>query len=500
MANALVWFRRDLRLADNPALQAALASAYAPIPVYVHAPDEDAPWAPGAASRAWLDRSLRALARELDARGSRLLVRWGPGLAALEALVAETGAEAVFWNRLYEPAAIARDRAVKQALAARGVLVRSSNGALLAEPWTVATAAGEPCRVFTPFWKKVRPRLEIDASAPVDAPARLPAVDAGVASEPIDALGLAPAPAWDARFWDAWRPGEAGAQASLEAFLADALDDYDAGRDRPDRDGTSRLSPHLHFGEISPRQVAARVLARNGAGAEAADSRERLLAELGWREFAHHLLYHFPHSAEADFNLRFAGFAWNPPDAAWLRAWQAGRTGVPIVDAGMRQLWATGWMHNRVRMVVASFLCKNLRLHWTHGARWFWDTLVDADLASNTLGWQWSAGTGADAAPYFRIFNPVTQARRFDPDGDYVRRWVPELAHLPTRALFAPWEHPEALRQHAPDYPSRPVVDLAASRAAALAAFAQLRPRPAESTDAADAEATNAGEAAVGAA
>jgi deoxyribodipyrimidine photo-lyase len=472
MPTALVWFRRDLRLDDHPALQAALDAGFAPIPVYVHAPDEEAPWAPGAASNAWLARSLRALGDDLAARGSRLLLRFGPTRAALEALAAESGAEAVFWNRLYDPKVIARDRTVKQALATRGMHAQSFNGALLAEPWTVTTNAGDPCRVFTPFWKKVRPRLD-DGVRATAAPARLPPVDANLASETLDAFGLAPARDWDARFWDTWTPGESGAQARLDAFVADALADYESDRDRPDREGTSRLSPHLHFGEVSPRQVLVRLLAADTAPA----ARERALAEIGWREFAHHLLYHFPQSTDADFNPRFAGFAWAEPDARVLRAWQQGRTGVPIVDAGLRQLWASGWMHNRVRMVVASFFCKNLRFHWTHGARWFWDTLVDADLANNTLGWQWSAGTGADAAPYFRIFNPVTQARRFDPDGAYVRQWIPELADVPTKAIFAPWEHEAAPG----DYPARPIVDLAESRDAALRAFAALRaPEPAE--------------------
>jgi deoxyribodipyrimidine photo-lyase len=466
MPTALVWFRRDLRLADNPALQAALDAGYAPIPVYVHAPDEEAPWAPGAASHAWLARSLRSLAADLEARGSRLSLRFGPARAALETLASEAGAEAVFWNRLYEPQVIARDRTLKQALAARGLHAQSTNGALLAEPWTVTTTAGDPCRVFTPFWKKVRLRLD-DAPRPTGAPTRLPPVDVALASESLDALGLVPSRDWDAGFWREWIPGEAGAQARLDAFVGGALAGYESGRDRPDQEGTSRLSPHLHFGEVSPRQVLARVAAADVA----TTARERALAELGWREFAHHLLYHFPHTTDADFNPRFAGFRWAAPDARVLRAWQQGRTGVPIVDAGLRQLWATGWMHNRVRMVVASFLCKNLRLHWTHGARWFWDTLVDADLANNTLGWQWSAGTGADAAPYFRIFNPVTQARRFDSDGSYVRRWIPELAGVPTKAIFAPWEH----GIEAGDYPSRPIVDLTIRRDAALKAFVALR-------------------------
>ena len=475
MPTALVWFRRDLRLADNPALQAALDAGYAPIPVYVHAPDEEAPWSPGAASDAWLHRSLQALAVDLAARGSRLVLRRGSALAALDALASECGAEAVFWNRLYDPALVARDRAVKQALTERGLLVRSTNGALLAEPWTVATAAGDPCRVFTPFWKKVRPRLEVASLATLAAPDTLPAVPDAIGSESLQSLSLAPEPAWDRGFWTHWQPGERGAQARLAQFLAGDVGGYAQARDRPGCDGTSRLSPHLHFGEVSPRQVARALLETMPADAGAAADHERFLAEIGWREFAHHLLYHFPHTPEANFNPRFDTFAWAEPDVASLEAWRTGRTGVPIVDAGMRQLWATGWMHNRVRMIVASFLCKHLRLHWSHGARWFWDTLVDADLAGNTLGWQWSAGTGADAAPYFRIFNPVTQGERFDPGGDYIRRWVPELAALPAPAVFAPWQHAAERARLAPDYPARPIVDLAEGRAAALAALAGTR-------------------------
>ncbi|HEX5757198.1 MAG TPA: deoxyribodipyrimidine photo-lyase [Arenimonas sp.] len=474
MARALVWFRRDLRLADNPALQAALAAGYAPVPVYLHAPDEEGEWAPGAATRVWLARSLAALDADLRARGSRLLIRCGPSLAALSLLIEETQAEAVFWNRLYEPAVIARDAAVKSALRQRGLRVESHNAALLVEPWTVATGSGDPYRVFTPFWRNAGRVLEsLPLSQP--APSRLPAMSfAGMVP---DELGLGPAPCepdWDAGFWEHWQPGEAGAWELLEAFLDSAIRGYDQQRNLPDRAGTSRLSPHLHFGEIAPWRIVQAVQGSGLGQAHAADLKQ-YFAELGWREFAHHLLYHFPHTPQADFNPRFAGFPWCDADVDVLHAWQCGRTGVPLVDAGMRELWQTGWMHNRVRMVVASFLCKNLRIHWRHGARWFWDTLVDADLANNSLGWQWSAGTGADAAPYFRVFNPATQATRFDPQGRYLRRWLPELAALPDRALAAPWEHTELLRRLAPEYPQQPMVNLRESREAALDAYAASR-------------------------
>ena len=467
MARAIVWFRRDLRVADNPALLAALDAGLAPIPVYIHAPDEEAPWQPGAASCTWLAKSLRALDADLRRLGSRLLVLRGPSLPTLERLVEASGAQAVHWNRLYEPASLARDRAVKQALRERGLEARSHNAALLAEPWTVATLSGEPYRVFTSFWKNAGQRIADVAPRP--APTQLPKVPGELGGLAVDELALEPLLDWDAGFWDTWQPGEAGAQDLLEAFVEGAAHGYGEQRNLPDRAGTSRLSPHLHFGEISPRQIARRVLdARRPAIGE--EDLRRYLAELGWREFSHHLLFHFPHAAERDLTDRFARFDWVEPDTEVLRRWQCGRTGIPLVDAGMRELWHTGWMHNRVRMVVASLLAKNLRVHWIHGARWFWDTLVDADLAQNTQGWQWSAGTGADAAPYFRIFSPSSQAARFDPEAKYIHRWVPELRRLPAPAVFEPWEHAGLARELAPNYPA-PVLDLRRSRDDALLAY-----------------------------
>lgn len=471
MAHALIWLRRDLRLDDNPALEAALRAGQSPVFVYVHAPDEEAPWAPGAASRAWLHRSLLALDADLRSRGSRLVIRQGESLSEIEKLIGETRAEALYWNRLYEPASIARDTRIKQGLKSRGLTVESFNAALLIEPWTIQTGAGDPYRVFTPFWKNARQRL--DATPPPTAPARLPEPPTlllGLGVEDLKLEPQAPEPRWDGGFWEFWQPGEAGAREMLEAFLDGTANGYKEQRNFPDRTGTSKLSPHLHFGEISPRQIVARVLAQRWPAAVQGDI-DHFLSELGWREFSHHLLFHFPHTAQENLNPKFRQFRWARPVPAHLAAWQQGRTGVPIVDAGMRELWHTGWMHNRVRMVVASFLTKNLRYHWKHGADWFWDTLVDADLANNTQGWQWTAGTGADAAPYFRIFSPIAQAQCFDASGKYIRRWVPELAALPDKALAAPWEQPELLRRLAPSYPSRPIVDLKDSREAALAAY-----------------------------
>jgi deoxyribodipyrimidine photo-lyase len=459
MPPALVWFRNDLRLADNPALQAALRAGFDPVPVYIHAPGEEGAWLPGAASDAWRHRSLLALDADLRARGSRLQVVHGPSLATLQRLAVQTQAQAVFWNRRYEPAIEARDATIKRTLRASGLRVESHNAALLVEPWQVQTRTGDPYRVFTPFWRTVLGQWRLPPS--FDAPAHLPSPPVVQDTVAIEALGLAPARGWDSGFWGAWMPGERGAAAATRTFIADALDGYHENRDRPGRIGTSRLSPHLHFGEIAPWRIVRLLDAGGGA------DRDAYVRELGWREFAHHLLHHFPHTPDANFNPRFDDFPWVEPSPRQLHAWQRGRTGIPIVDAGMRELWHTGWMHNRVRMIVASFLAKNLRLHWRHGARWFWETLVDADLANNTLGWQWVAGTGADAAPYYRVFNPVLQAQKFDPHGDYIARWVPELAQLPPTQRNQPWTGtiPRG-------YP-KPMVDLGASRKAALEALAR---------------------------
>ncbi len=467
MSTAIVWFRNDLRLADNPALQAALDEGYSPLPVYVHAPDEEGEWAPGAASNAWRHRSLQALDKELRTRGSKLLIRCGASEEVLASLVEESGAQAVFWNRKYEPATQPRDARIKQQLKDLGLRVESFNGTLMFEPWTLATQQGGPYRVFTPFWRNALGQLRLQPlSTPPD---RLPPVPEHLEAGSLDALHLRPSISWDEGFWEHWSAGEGGSREALEVFVEGALQGYRQERDRPDRVGTSRISPHLHFGEIAPWRIVAE-LEKVRTASNASDM-DAYIRELGWREFAYHLLHHFPHTTTENLNPRFEGFDWAPSNRIELGAWQCGRTGVPIVDAGMRELWSTGVMHNRVRMIVASYFTKHMRMHWLEGARWFWNTLVDADLASNTLGWQWVAGTGADAAPYFRVFNPVTQARKFDPDGRYIARWVPELATLPLPARYAPWEHPELGQRLAPDYPARPIIDLAQGRDAALAAY-----------------------------
>ncbi|MDK2972203.1 MAG: deoxyribodipyrimidine photo-lyase [Candidatus Sumerlaeota bacterium] len=468
----IVWFRRDLRLADNPALREAVDRGAPVVPVYIHAPEEEAPWSPGGASQWWLHHALARLAESLEQRGSRLIVRRGPSEKALLDLARETGATAVCWNRLYDPGTLERDKAVKLALRASGIEAFSRNAALLFEPWTIQTGTGDPYKVFTPFWRRCL--QETPPPHPIAKPHRVPAPAAWPESVPLGELGLLPAIKWDAGFCDAWTPGEDGAHASLRRFAGEHAAAYGNTRNRPDLAGTSRLSPHLHFGEIGPRQVW-HTVARDGPLSEGVRT---FLAEIGWREFAHHLLFHYPRTTHEPLRPEFSAFPWRTAERD-LAAWQQGRTGYPIVDAGMRELWATGWMHNRVRMIVASFLVKHLLLPWNDGAAWFWDTLVDADLAANTLGWQWSAGCGADAAPYFRVFNPILQGAKFDPKGEYVRRWVPEIAALPGRHLFAPWEAPAGVLDEArvrlgTTYP-HPLVEHPEGRARALAAFETIR-------------------------
>ena len=393
-------------------------------------------------------------------------------------LARETDAERVVWNRRYEPACIERDQRIKTALRAAGLQADSFNSALLHEPWGVKTkTGGGPFQVFTPFWRHCL-TLE-DPAAPLAAPTRLQAPACTPATASLAELDLLPHPDWAGGMREAWTPGSAGAHALLARFLDDNFDGYPTLRDEPGVQGTSRLAPHLHLGEIGPRQIWHAVREFALARDQHTTWREsRFLTEIGWREFAYHLLYHFPHTPTQPLRANYARFPWKG-SAAQRQAWQRGATGYPIVDAGMRELWHTGWMHNRVRMIAASFLIKDLLVDWADGARWFWDTLVCADLASNTLGWQWVAGCGADAAPFFRIFNPVTQGEKFDPKGAYVRRWVPELAGLPDDWLHRPWEAPAevlaaagvVLGRH---YPA-PLVDHAEARKDALAALQALK-------------------------
>jgi deoxyribodipyrimidine photo-lyase len=474
-APVIVWFRDDLRLADNPALSHGAKSGRPVVAVYIL--DETPGVRPlGGASRWWLDKSLRSLADDIaSGLGGRLILRRGPASAILNALIAETGATSVFWNRVYDAGAIMRDKAIKSSLAASGLICASFNAALLNEPWTVTKADGGEFRVFTPYWRA--------ASAVLDNPQPLPRAAAirwfggDITSDDLATWGLHPAsPDWSTGFYD-WRPGEAGALAQLDAFMADGASGYAKRRDFPGDPATSRLSPHLHFGEIGPRQVYA-VAARAAITDQAiASDVETFQKELGWREFNHHVLFHHPQIATRNFRDTFDAFPWRDDPGA-LEAWRRGRTGYPIVDAGMRQLWSSGWMHNRVRMIVASFLTKHLLIDWRQGEAWFWDTLVDADIANNVANWQWVAGSGADAAPYFRIFNPVLQGARYDPDGDYVRRWVPELAGLANAFVHRPWDANEESLLSAgvrlgTDYP-KPIIDHAVARDRAMAAYRSL--------------------------
>jgi deoxyribodipyrimidine photo-lyase len=480
MAATLVWFRQDLRLADQPALHAAVLRGKPILPVFIWSPEEHGDWRPGAASCWWLHHSLNSLQQSLQSAGSRLVIRHGDSLRELRKLVTETRADAVYWTRRYEPAGIHVDATVKLALKADGLTVESFNGQLLFEPWDVKTRTGGPYKVFTPFWRACQEQG--DPSSPLPAPERLAAPKSWPTSLAVSELKLLPGIPWDAQFLDHWQPGTGGVEELLQRFLPEACSRYPADRDFPALPGTSQLSPHLHWGEVSPRQV----WAATEKALDRASPRQRKFdpgpfrRQLIWREFAHHLLYHFPHTPLEPLRPEFADFPWRE-NAAMQRAWERGETGYPIVDAGMRQLWATGWMHNRVRMIVGSFLVKDLLLPWQVGARWFWDTLVDADLANNTLGWQWIGGCGADAAPYFRIFNPITQAQKFDPAGEYIRRWVPELAELPAEVIHSPWTAGDiALRgakvQLGKTYP-RPCVDHAMARSEALAALAVMGAR-----------------------
>ena len=402
------------------------------------------------------------------------MLRRGAPLATLLELARECAADAVYWNRRYEPAAQAEDLALETALRAAGYLAENRNAALLAEPAALRSQGGGPYQIYTPFRRRLLEQLH--ASAPLAAPARLPAPLRWPVSHALAELQLLPSHPWQVGLASAWQPGEAGAARRLHTFIDESLRHYAIRRDQPGIAGTSRLSPHLHHGEISVRQVWQAT--QQATAASDATGRAKFVDELIWREFSWHLLHHFPHTPDAPLRPEFERFPWQQ-DRALLRAWQRGLTGVPLVDAGMRELWASGWMHNRVRMVTASFLVKNLRQPWQAGARWFWDTLVDADLAANTQGWQWVAGCGADAAPYFRVFNPVTQSQRFDPEGHYLRRWLPELQQLDDTDVHAPWLASAAHLQAAgvklgSDYPL-PIVDLKDSRLAALAAYRQLR-------------------------
>lgn len=470
----IVWFRQDLRLDDNPALAAAAKDRAEILPVYILDDENAGEWSMGAASRWWLHRSLLALNEALD---GQLRVYRGAADKRLPELVESVGAAGVYWNRCYEPWRIQRDTGLKKSLQANDIAVRTFNGSLLYEPTAVAKKDGSPYKVFTPFWRKGCLEGSTTPRKPLPRVKKLNFCSAPEPTE-IDSLGLLPNITWYESLAAEWTPGERGAAKRLEQFLKDGIENYKSGRNRPDQSHVSRLSPHLHFGEISPHRVWAKAQPLQKKTKLQKDV-DHFLSELGWREFSYYLLFHWPEITRKNLQKKFNRFPWRK-DAKALRRWQHGKTGYPIVDAGMRELWQTGYMHNRVRMIVGSFLVKNLMLHWHHGEDWFWDTLADADLANNSASWQWIAGSGADAAPYFRVFNPVLQGKKFDPKGDYVRCYVPEIADLPDKFLHDPWEAPAEVLSAAgialgKQYPN-PVVELKASRDRALQAFKSLTP------------------------
>ncbi|TYC66007.1 deoxyribodipyrimidine photo-lyase [Stappia sp. BW2] len=468
----LVWFRQDLRIKDNPALYEAARNGQV-LPVFILEPAEQTGETHplGGASRWWLHHSLKALKEDLPG----LVLLKGSARHLIPEVAKEAGVEAVFWNRCYEPQAIERDTDLKSSLKDDGYEVKSFKASLLNEPWEIETQSGGPYKVYSPFWKAAR-QIEIDDDLPAPEKLEIADYDGG---EGLESFGLLPKkPNWAKGWEDLWTPGEAGASERLASFLQEGLKGYGKLRNRPDLPNVSRLSPHLHFGEISPRQIWHETQEVMDKKPSLGDDGMKFLSEIAWREFSHNLLYHFPKLPSENWRSTFDEYPWKEPDGE-LEKWQQGQTGYPIVDAGMRELWQTGYMHNRVRMIAASFLIKHLRLHWRHGEAWFRDTLVDADLANNSAGWQWVAGSGADAAPYFRVFNPITQGEKFDPDGEYIRKWVPELRDLETQYLFAPFDAPaEALKKAGIDlgktYP-KPLVDHAKAREAALEGYEAVK-------------------------
>ena len=473
----IVWLRNDLRLVDNPALHAAAETGRPVVPCYVLDDTTPGDWRQGSASRWWLHHSLGSLARRLDRHGLPLVLRRGPAVAELANLVARTGADALYCNFASEPWA----RCDERRLADLGIELRRFAGSLLFDPDHLRTRSGTPFRVFTPFWKTCL--ANAPPAPPLPEPPRMTAPAHSLPGDTLADWGLLPVrPDWAGGLRAAWRPGEQPAQQALTAAAESVVGNYPATRDRPDCAGTSRLSPHLHFGEVTPRQCWHAVQTAMEADPEAVAGGQAFLRQLLWREFSAHLLVHFPTLPEHPFQPRFVALRY-PGSREALHLWQRGLTGIPMVDAGMRELWHTGWMHNRVRMIAASLLVKNMRVDWRDGAAWFWDTLVDADLANNSASWQWVAGSGADAAPYFRIFNPVLQGRRYDPEGAYVRRYVPELSRLPGRHIHAPWQAPSSILTAAgvtlgTTYPY-PCVDLTETRRRALADYRALTERQA---------------------
>jgi deoxyribodipyrimidine photo-lyase len=467
MTIALVWFRQDLRLSDNPAFIEACSQHQVVIPLYIY---DKKTSVLGEAQAWWLHHSLSSLNCSLKQLGLSLILRRGEPLEIILDLLKTAPVSAVFWNRCYEPKAIARDKKIKATLLNQGIEVLSSNGSLLHEPWTIKNKNGGYFKVFTPYWRHCK---QIPMT---QAPMHLTSQPSGLElqTDELEEWGLLPKLNWASRFSDYWTPGEDGAQYKLHDFIENHLDAYKKNRDFPIKNATSRLSPHLHFGEISPSIIVRAIeLAKLDPNCDI-NSAEHFLNELGWREFSVYLLYHFPDLTHKNFKAEFNAFPWHN-EKQLLTCWQKGLTGYPIIDAGMRELWTTGYMHNRVRMIVASFLTKGLLIDWRLGADWFLDTLVDADLANNSASWQWVAGCGVDAAPYFRIFNPVLQSQKFDPDGSYIRHWVPELSQLNNKSIHAPWEFSDSEKIYANGNYPKPIINHKEAREQALSYYHQLK-------------------------
>jgi deoxyribodipyrimidine photo-lyase len=473
----IYWFRQDLHLDDLPGLVAAIASGHPVFPCFILDEHNPGDWAVGAASRWWLHNSLVALAGQISDLGGSLSLLRGDSLELLPQLAARIGAVQVFCSKQYEPWAISMDQRLQEQLSACDIAFNSCPGTLLWEPEQIATRSGTPFKVFTPFWRRCREQG--DPQKPSGTPVAYNWWQCAADSDKLEDWHLVPRnPNWALDWLSHWQPGERGARTRLEAFLTEEIQGYEQGRDHPSRQATSLLSASLHFGEISPNRVfyAARAVAQRNPSV--ATDLDKFLSQLAWREFSSHLLTHFPSLPEQPFKEAFTRFPWGG-SKQHFDAWKSGTTGYPLVDAGMRELYQTGYMHNRIRMLTASFLCKHLMIDWRAGQRWFWDTLVDADLANNSCSWQWVAGSGADASPFFRIFNPILQGKKFDAAGEYIRRWVPELSALPDAYLNEPWSAPEEILRESglvlgENYPL-PVVAHKQAREGALAAYASIR-------------------------